>query len=182
MEQLLDNLEYVQMILPALLNGAVATIRLFALTLLLALPLGLPISLGSNLSGHNIFTKVLAFITKTVCRCYVWIFRGTPLILQLYFFYFFLPITFQIRLDAFTTAVITFVLNYAAYFSEIFRAGIQSIDRGQHEAARCLGISKIRTMCGIIIPQAFRRVFPPIMNETITLVKDTALIGVITVT
>ena len=115
--------------------------------------------------------------------------------LQLFFFYFFLPIIFgdtlsslqpetkdfifDYILDAFPTAIITFVLNYAAYFAEIYRGGIESIDKGQYEAAQSLGISKARTMFGIIIPQTVKRVLPSVTNETITLVKDTSLVHVI---
>lgn len=99
--------------------------------------------------------------------------------LQLFFFYFFLPITCGIRLDALPTAIITYVLNYAAYFAEIYRGGIESIDKGQYEAAQSLGISKVRTMFGIIIPQTVKRVLPSVANETITLVKDTSLVYVI---
>jgi len=115
--------------------------------------------------------------------------------LQLFFFYFFLPIVFRDTLDqlspdtkqfvfkyildALPTAVLTYVLNYAAYFAEIYRGGIESIDKGQHEAAQSLGISKVRTMFGIIIPQTVKRVLPSVANETITLVKDTSLVYVI---
>ncbi len=104
--------------------------------------------------------------------------------LQLFFFYFFLPIAarwmnLSILLDGFTTAVITFVLNYAAYLAEIYRGGIESIDRGQYEAAKSLGLSRGRTMFGIILPQMAKRVLPPVTNEAITLIKDTALIYVI---
>ena len=84
-------------------------------------------------------------------------------------------------LDSFPTAVITFVLNYAAYFAEIYRGGIASVGRGQFEAAQSLGLSPARTMMGIILPQTFKTVLPPISNETITLVKDTALVSVISV-
>ena len=168
--QLDDILQYAVTLMPALLRGAVVTVELFALTLLLSLPLGLPFALGSN----SRFPPLRWF-----CRTYIWLFRGTPLILQLYFFYFFLPIAFDVRLPEFPTAIITFVLNYAAYFAEIYRGGIESIDRGQHEAARSLGLSASRTMVGIILPQTFKRVLPPVSNEAITLIKDTALVSVI---
>ncbi len=165
-----DTMEYVWILLPSLLRGALMTLELFALTLALALPLALPISLGS-------ISKLPPL--RWLCKTYILIFRGTPLMLQLFFFYFFLPITMGIMLDSFTTAVLTFVLNYAAYFAEIYRAGIQSIDKGQHEAAQSLGLTKAQTMFGIIIPQMIRRVLPPVSNEAITLVKDTALVSVI---
>ena len=143
--------------LPFMLEGTVLTVELFILTLAIALPLGLPVALGSNSR-----IKPLSWL----CKVYVWIFRGTPLLLQLFFFYFFFPIVLDIRLDVFFTVVLTYVLNYAAYFSEIYRGGINSIDKGQYEAAHALGISKGQTM---------KAVLPPTVNETANLVKDTAL-------
>lgn len=168
----MENLTYIWEILPAVLKGANITLALFALTMVLAVPLGLPFALGSMSR-----IKPLSIL----CKAYVWLFRGTPLMLQLFFFYFFLPIVSGIRFDPFPTATITFVLNYAAYFAEIYRGGIQSIDHGQHEAAKSLGLSRFRTLFDIILPQTIRRVMPPISNEAITLVKDTALASVISV-
>jgi len=167
-----ETMHYVGVLMPSLWQGTLITIELFLLTLLLALPLGLPFALGSN-------SKI--WLVKVFCRSYVWLFRGTPLMLQLFFFYFFLPIKMNIMLTSLTTAIITFVLNYAAYFAEIYRAGIESIDHGQYEAAQSLGLSRWRTMLGIILPQTIKRVLPPVSNEAITLVKDTALVSVITV-
>ena len=170
--------EYIVTLLPSLMNGLWQTILLFAWTLIFSLPLGLPIALGSISRFWPI---------RILCRIYVWLFRGTPLMLQLYFAFYYLGIiandtglTF-LRMERFPTAVFTFALNYAAYFAEIYRAGIQSIDRGQYEAAKTLGFTRTRTMFRIIIPQTFRRIIPPICNETITLVKDTALANVIAV-
>lgn len=97
--------------------------------------------------------------------------------LQLWFFYFFFPMEFGITLDAFTTAAITYIFNYAAYFAEIYRGGINSIDRGQYEAAHALGLSKKQTLFDIILPQTMKATFPPIVNEAITLIKDTALVS-----
>ena len=152
--------------LPFMLQGAVVTIELFALTIVISLPLGLHIALGSNSR-----IKPLSII----CKIYVWIFRGTPLLLQLFFFYFFFPLVLNIQMNAFVTVVLTYVLNYAAYFAEIYRGGINSIDRGQYEAAHALGLSKRQTMGDIILPQTMKAILPPVVNETITLVKDTAL-------
>ena len=152
--------------LPFMLQGAVVTIELFSLTIVISLPLGLPIALGSNSR-----IKPLSII----CKIYVWIFRGTPLLLQLFFFYFFFPLVLNIQMNAFVTVVLTYVLNYAAYFAEIYRGGINSIDRGQYEAAHALGLSKRQTMGDIILPQTMKAILPPVVNETITLVKDTAL-------
>lgn len=152
--------------LPFMLEGAVVTVELFVLTLVISLPLGLPIALGSNSR-----IKLLSFL----CKVYVWIFRGTPLLLQLFFFYFFFPLVLDIQMNAFITVVFTYVLNYAAYFAEIYRGGINSIDRGQYEAAHALGLSRRQTMGDIILPQTMKAILPPVVNEAITLVKDTAL-------
>lgn len=167
---IVETLSYVWVLMPSLLQGLRITVTLFAITLVCSVPLGLPVALGS-------MSKIKPI--RWLSRVYVWLFRGTPLILQLYFFYFFIPIATGVKLDSFPTAAITFVLNYAAYLSEIYRAGIQSIDRGQYEAAQSLGLSPRRTMFGIIIPQTIKRVLPPVSNEAITLVKDTALVSVI---
>jgi polar amino acid transport system permease protein len=161
---------YVQIIIPALMKGAVISLELFALTLVFSLPLGLPIALGENVK----FAPVRWF-----CKFYVLVFRGTPLMLQLFFFYYFFPICLNIRMDAFPTAVLTFALNYAAYFAEIYRGGMKSIDIGQYEAAHSLGLSRTQTLFGIVLPQTFRIVIPPISNEVIVLVKDTALASAI---
>ena len=167
---IVKTFSYVWVLMPSLLQGLRITVTLFAITLVCSVPLGLPVALGS-------MSKIKPI--RWLSRVYVWLFRGTPLILQLYFFYFFIPIATGVKLDSFPTAAITFVLNYAAYLSEIYRAGIQSIDRGQYEAAQSLGLSPRRTMFGIIIPQTIKRVLPPVSNEAITLVKDTALVSVI---
>lgn len=152
--------------LPFMLEGSIVTIEIFVLTLVLSLPLGLPIALGSN----SKFKPV-----SYLCKTYVWIFRGTPLLLQMFFVYFFFPMKLNIMISAFTAVIIAFVLNYAAYFSEIYRGGINSIDRGQYEAAQVLGLSKSQTMKDIILPQTMKATLPPIVNEAIILVKDTAL-------
>ena len=149
-----------------MLEASVVTVEIFILTIVLSLPLGLPITLGMNSKF-----KPLSWI----CKVYVWIFRGTPLLLQLFFFYFFFPIYLGIKMNAFFTVILTFVLNYAAYFAEIYRGGINGIDRGQYEAAKALGLSKKQTMMDIIFPQTMKSILPPVVNEAITLVKDTAL-------
>lgn len=164
------ELDYIFRILPALLNGTIETLKIFFFTLLIALPFALPISLGA-ISRF----KPLRFLSKL----YIWVFRGTPLMLQIFFFFYCLPLFTPFKLDRLSTAIFTFVLNYAAYFAEIYRGGIQSIDRGQREAAKSLAFSRWQTMRLVIIPQAVRRVIPPISNEVITLIKDTALVYVI---
>lgn len=156
--------------MPLLIEGLKLTVSVFFFTLIFSIPLGLPIALGEESK-----IKPLAFL----CKCYVWIFRGTPLVLQLSFFYYFLPLQFDIRMSAEMTAIVTFILNYAAYFAEIYRGGMNSIDKGQYEASFALGLSKKQTLFGIVIPQTMKVVLPPVFNETITLVKDTALVMVI---
>lgn len=152
--------------MPFMFEGSLITIELFVLTLVISLPLGLPVALGSNSK-----IKILSFL----CKVYVWLFRGTPLLLQMFFFYFFFPMALDVQMNAFATVVLTFVLNYAAYFAEIYRGGINSIDRGQYEAAHALGLSKKQTMVDIVLPQTMKSILPPVVNEAITLVKDTAL-------
>ena len=118
---------------------------------------------------------------RDIIGVYVWLLRGTPLMLQLLFVYYGLPFIpgIGVRLDDFPAAVFAFVLNYAAYFCEIFRAGIQAVPKGQYEAARTLGMNYVQTMRRIVLPQVFRLILPPVSNETITLVKDTSLIYVL---
>lgn len=164
-------MDYLAVLLPVLLSGAWETLKIFFLTLVMALPLGLPVALGA-MSRF----KPLSLLAKG----YIWLLRGTPLMLQLFFIYFGLP-AFGIVLDRFPAAITAFVLNYAAYFAEIYRGGIESIDHGQHEAAKAMGFSPWQTMRHIILPQTIKRIIPPVSNETITLVKDTALVAAIAV-
>jgi polar amino acid transport system permease protein len=163
---------YVFDILPALLQGTGVTLRVFFITLVLSVPLGLALAL-LRISRF----RLLSGLTNG----YIWLMRGTPLMLQMLFIYFALPFipVIGIRLPDFPAAIVAFVLNYAAYFAEIFRAGIQSIGRGQYEGARVLGFSYTQTMRRIVLPQVIKRILPPISNETITLVKDTSLIYVL---
>ena len=165
-------MDYFFQILGPLLTGTGVTLQVFALTLLLAVPLGLGLAL-LRLSQWP--------LARTLVGGYVWLMRGTPLMLQMLFIYFALPFVpvIGIRLPDFPAAILAFVLNYAAYFAEIFRAGIQSIGRGQYEAAQVLGMSRAQTMRRIILPQMVKRILPPLSNETITLVKDTSLIYVL---
>ena len=157
-----------QIVLP-MLEGSEITLQIFLITFLLVLPLGLLIALG-----HIARFRPL----RLLVAAYIWIMRGTPLMLQLLFVDFALPMI-GLRLPDIMAALLAFTLNYAAYFSEIFRAGIQSIDRGQYEAARMLGLTYGQTMRRIVIPQMIRRVLPPMSNETINLVKDTSLIYIL---
>lgn len=169
-----DTFSYILRILPAMLDGTKVTLKMFFATIALSLPLGLLLSLG-RISRFRILSSAIGV--------YIWLFRGTPLMLQLLFVYFGLPIIPVIGevlvLTAFQAALLAFVLNYAAYFAEIFRGGIQSIERGQYEGAKALGMTYSQMMRRIILPQVIKRVLPPVSNETITLVKDTSLIYVL---
>ncbi len=159
-------MDYLLDLLPSLLEGTLLTLELFSLTLVLSLPLGIIMAVArmSKFPPMNIFMQF-----------YIWVFRGTPLLLQVLFVYFGLA-TIGIKFDQFTAALLAFVLNYSAYLAEVFRSGIQSIDRGQFEAADVLGLSRWQTLKEIILPQMFKRVLPPVSNEVINLIKDTALI------
>jgi len=155
--------------------GMIVTGEIFFLTLLFSLPLGLIIAFGRM--AKNGFVR-------TVSKIYISIMRGTPLMLQLIVVYFAPYYVFGIRLGAgyrMVALILGFVLNYAAYFAEIYRAGIQAIPVGQHEAAQVLGFSKAQTFFKIILPQVIKRILPPVTNEVITLVKDTSLAFVLTV-
>jgi polar amino acid transport system permease protein len=165
-------MDYIISIIHQMLLGTVDTLRLFFITIVLAIPLGILLA----------FCRVSSFkILRNVVAAYVYVLRGTPLMLQLLFVYFGLPFipVIGIRLDDFPAAVLAFVLNYGAYFCEIFRAGIQAIPKGQYEAAKTLGMNYVQTMKRIILPQVFKIILPPVSNETITLVKDTSLIYVL---
>ena len=150
--------------LPPILSGAETTLKLFVITLLLSLPLGLALALA-RVSRWGALRQLV--------NGYIWLMRGTPLMLQLLFIYFALPFVpvIGIKLPDFPSAIAAFTLNYAAYFAEIFRAGIQSVDRGQYEAAKSLGMSYGQTMRRIVLPQMVRHILPPMSNETITLSK-----------
>ena len=174
-------MELFKTIMTQLTQGFLYTLALFVLTLLFSIPLGLLVSRGRM--AKNI-------VVSSLVRFYISIMRGTPLMLQLLLVYFGPYYLFGIRLSdlkigpvdfRYTAAVIAFSINYAAYFGEIFRSGIQSIPKGQYEAAQVLGFSKSQTYFKIILPQVFKRVLPAVTNEVITLVKDTSLAQVITV-
>lgn len=147
----------------------IETLKIFCLTLIFSIPLGLIVSFGRMSK-----CAPLRWLTKL----YISVMRGTPLMLQLIVVYFGPYYIFGQRITLgyrFTAVIIAFSINYAAYFAEIFRAGIESIPVGQHEAAKVLGYNKFQTFFRIIFPQMVKRVLPPVTNETITLVKDTSL-------
>ncbi len=162
-------------ILSQLSQGMIISVEIFVLTLLFSLPLGLIVSFG-RMSKNKILQEIV--------KIYIAIMRGTPLMLQLMAIYFApyylfgLKITTQYR---FTAVIIAFSINYAAYFAEIYRGGIESMPIGQYEAAKILGYNKGQTFFKIILPQVIKRILPSITNETITLVKDTSLAMVISV-
>ena len=155
--------------MPALLAGTWMTLKIFFWTIVLALPLGIFVALGE-------MSKIKPI--KLLVEFYVWIMRGTPLLLQLIFVFYGFPIL-HIVFPRYQAALFAFVLNYAAYFAEIFRGGMQSIDEGQFEAAKVLRLTPFQTMMKIIIPQVMKIVLPSIGNEVINLIKDSSLVYVI---
>ncbi len=165
--------ERMMKLLQILLQGTGVTVQLFLQTLLFSIPLGILVSVGRMSKRW--------YISKPV-SLYIYVLRGTPLMLQVMFIYFLLPNILPFRFDRFWAAVLAFTINYAAYFGEIFRGGIQSISVGQREAAQVLGYTRTQTFFRIILPQALKRVLLPVTNEVITLVKDTALASTIAVT
>lgn len=155
----------------SLLNGLGQTCLIFALTLVLALPLGLLISFGTMSKF-----KPLAWIMKV----FVWIIRGIPLMLQIIIVFYVPGFLFGTPiLTRFASVIVAFVINYACYFSEIYRGGIESISKGQYEAGQVLGMTKTQVFFKVILLQVIKRILPPMSNEIITLVKDTALARVI---
>lgn len=163
------SLSYISEILPSLLGGVKITLSLFFWTLLGSLPLGILVSIG-------LISKVKPL--KWVLDLYVWLMRGTPLLLQLIFVFYGLPLI-GIVFQRYEAALFAFILNYGAYFAEIFRGGFQSIDEGQYEGARVLRLSYGQTLRKIVIPQVVKIVIPSIGNEVINLIKDSSLVYVI---
>ena len=159
-------MEYLINILPSLIRGALITIEVFFLVLILSIPLGVFIAfiMRFNIKVLNYFLNI-----------YIWIMRGTPLLLQLIFIYYVLP-SVGIRFDRLPAAILAFTLNYAAYFAEIFRGGIESIPKGQYEAAKVLKFTQFQAIRFIILPQVIKIVLPSVFNEIMSLVKDTSLV------
>ncbi|MDF2878821.1 MAG: yecS [Clostridia bacterium] len=153
----------------ALLQGAGSTLQLTLLAIVFGIVLGLFLALG-RISRNKII--------NTICWIYIWIFRGTPLLLQILVVYYALP-QYGIMLDAFPSAIIALSLNSGAYLAETIRAAIQSIDKGQMEASKALGMSYYQAMFKVIIPQSYRRLIPPVGNEMIMLLKDSSLVSAI---
>ena len=163
------TLTYILEIMPQVLEGLKVTLEIFALTLILSIPLGIVVA---------VMRTSKSLILREISGVYVLIMRGTPLLLQIIVIFFGLSIV-GITFDRFPAAILAFSLNYAAYFGEIFRSGIMSIDDGQVEGAQVLGLSSKNIFFRIILPQAFKRVIPPVANEITTLVKDTSLVYVL---
>lgn len=165
--------EYIAKLIKMLFEGAFVSLQIFSLTLLFAIPLGFLVAFG-RMSKHWLISAPISL--------YILIMRGTPLILQIIFVYFGPYYLFGLSYNRFIAVNIAFILNYAAYFSEIFRGGIESMPVGQYEAAESLGLTRRQTFFSIILPQVIKRILPASSNEVITLVKDTALAQVIGVT
>jgi len=170
------SVDYLISILKPMLEGAEMTVLLFLIAIVVSIPLGfvLTLAVGSRF-------KPLSLLAQG----YIYIMRGTPLLLQLLFICFGLPmipvIGEYLVLDRFVAACIGFILNYAAYFAEIFRGGLLAMDKGQYEASQVLGLSKMQTLTRVILPQMFRIALPSVANESVTLVKDTALLYAVAV-
>lgn len=157
-------------LLVAMFQSTGVTVEVFFLTLVFSIPLALLIAFGRMSK-----VKILAWLVNI----FMLVIRGTPLMLQLIFVYFAPPTLFHHGMGRFTAAIVALVINYAAYFAEIYRGGIQSIPAGQYEAAKVLGFTKMQTFFRIIVPQVVKRILPAMGNEVITLVKDTALVQVL---
>ena len=154
-----------------LLAGFWESLKIFVLTLLFSLPLGLIISFGSMSKFRPL---------KAIIRCFVWIIRGTPLMLQLLIIFYGPGLLFDLpSMPRFTATIVAFVINYACYFSEIYRGGIESIPRGQYEAGQVLGMTKRQIFFKVVLLQVIKRIMAPMSNEVITLVKDTSLSRII---
>ena len=167
----MDIWEYTLQIAPAIAGGFQVTLSLFFIVIILSVPGGLLLAL-LRLSTNRLVTSIV--------DAYVYVMRGTPLMLQILLIYYGLPFMIDgFELTDMTAAVLSFVLNYIAYLCEIFRSGIQSVPKGQYEGAKVLGFTYIQTMYKIILPQVIKRVLPPLANETITLLKDTSLVYVL---
>lgn len=155
-----------------LLEGAGVTLSIFFLTLLFAVPLGVLFA-QARMSKHAVL--------RAPTSLYIYLMRSTPLMLQIMFVYFLLPQILPFKVNRFSAVIFAFAVNYAAYFAEIFRSGIQSIPAGQYEAAKVLGYTKAQTFFYVILPQVVKRVLLPMTNEIITLIKDTALASTVAV-
>ena len=160
-------------LLKILSEGLGTTLLIFLLTLVLGIPAGILVAVARNSKNR---------IVKTLIKIYILIIRGTPMMLQIIFIYFAPYSLFKVTYDRFVAIIIAFVVNYAAYFAEIFRSGILSIPKGQKEAAFTLGFSKTQTFFRILLPQIVKRILPAMSNEVISLIKTTSLAQIIGIT
>lgn len=163
-------MDYILRILPNMFAGLGVSAQIFLITIVLSLPIGILLALVR-------ISKVAVF--RKLAEIYIYVMRGTPLMLQIMFIYYGLPLMLNVQINDFPAAILAFVANYAAYFAEIFRGGIQSIPKGQYEGAKVLGFTYRQTMWHIVLPQVVKRVIPPLGNETITLLKDTSLVYIL---
>lgn len=163
-------MDYILRILPNMFAGLGVSAEIFLITIVLSLPIGILLALVR-------ISKVAVF--RKLAEVYIYVMRGTPLMLQIMFIYYGLPLMLNVQISDFPAAILAFVANYAAYFAEIFRGGIQSIPKGQYEGAKVLGFTYRQTMWHIVLPQVVKRVIPPLGNETITLLKDTSLVYIL---
>ena len=163
-------MDYILRILPNMFAGLGVSAQIFLITIVLSLPIGILLALVR-------ISKVAVF--RKLAEIYIYVMRGTPLMLQIMFIYYGLPLMLNVQISDFPAAILAFVANYAAYFAEIFRGGIQSIPKGQSEGAKVLGFTYRQTMWHIVLPQVVKRVIPPLGNETITLLKDTSLVYIL---
>src|SRR5699024_5548641 len=170
------SVDYYISILKPMLEGAQATVLLFFIAIVASIPLGFIVTLAAR---SNI--KIISWLANL----FIYLLRGTPLLLQLLFFVFGLPLLPGIGeylvLDRFVAATLAFIFNYTAYFAEIFRGGLIAIDKGQYEAAQVLGLNRFQTMVRVIMPQMIRTALPAVANESVTMVKDTALLYAVAV-
>ncbi|MBM7641813.1 amino acid ABC transporter permease [Streptococcus loxodontisalivarius] len=162
-------MSYILQVLPSLLSGAVVTLEVFAIVVVLSIPIGAALAFLMQIKFKPL---------RWLLTIYVWVMRGTPLLLQLIFFYYVLP-SVGVVMERIPAAILAFTLNYAAYFAEIFRGGIEAIPKGQFEAAKVLKFNQLQTIRYIILPQVFKIVLPSVFNEIINLVKDSSLVYVL---
>ena len=174
-----DLLDKISGMMPVLLDGTVDVLKIFIWTVILSVPLGFLVALGRNLNLGVPIGRFRIRPISCVVQFYQLIMRGTPLMLQLMFVMYAPSYIFHVGMDRFTATILAFSINYAAYFGEIFRSGIDSIPHGQYEAAKMLGYTKTQTFFHIILPQVVKRVIPPTGSEFMVLIKDSALANVI---
>jgi polar amino acid transport system permease protein len=164
-------MDYWVKIFPVLWDGFTVSLSVYVLTLLFAMPLGL---------GIGLLADLVPALRKPI-TVFTWLFRGTPLLLQLYLTMYGIPLLLPIRMDRFMAGTVTFIINYAAYYTEIFRSGLAIIPVGQWQAGTVLGLKKWQTVWYVILPTMFRNTLLPLINEAITLVKDTSLLAAIAI-